>query len=390
MVNNKEKAMSNSSTLSPIKISLVAPQRVGKTTLTALVLGDTTKALPAPFKVSPATDADQDRIAKHNRALHAAIISEDFIFNPEPGIKGTGQEIVMYNFKIEFKELVQPFSLMDIPGGWFRGSQNRPPDLWERYKEQLHTSIALWVPVDSVILAEALEPAEKKKSRQLLMTTDVRDIVQEWAKYRKLNDQEPAILCFVPMKCETYFSQAMNRRIPEDFFTTFSNEYQLVLDAAKDACPHCMVYYTPVESIGCISVKYIDWNLENDEALDDDDQELPVSVIYRTIPPYYQKIAGIEALTAPIYRYGADRINHFLEERIKGTISERNRKQKELDERDLITWFLDLFGGKAEKLERIGDLTKLADALEKDLTELGAALRGLADRSVNALHAKEL
>lgn len=382
--------MASSSTLSPIKISLVAPQRAGKTTLTALVLGDTVRSLPAPFKVSPATDADQDRIAKHNRELHAAIISEDFIFNPEPGIKGTGQEIVMYTFKIEFKELVQPFSLMDIPGGWFKGSRNRPPDLWEHYKEHLHTSVALWVPIDSVILAEAQFPAEKKKSRQLLMTTDIRDIVQEWAKYRQLNEQEPAILCFVPMKCETYFSQAMNRRIPDDFFNCFLNEYQLVLDAAKEACPHCQVYYTPVESIGCISLKYMDWNLEDDAFLAWDEQELPVSVVYRTIPPYYQKIAGIEALTAPIYHYGADRINLFLEERIKGTIRERNRKQKELDKRDLVTWFLDLFGGKAEKLEKIEDLSKLADALQKDLAELGSALQGLADRSVDAPYSKEL
>lgn len=378
------------STISPINISLVAPQRVGKTTLTALVLGDTTKALPAPFKVSPGTDADQDRIAKHNRALHAAIVSEDFIFNPEPGIKGTGQEIVMYTFKIEFQELVQPFALMDIPGGWFRGSQNRPPDLWEQYKEHLHTSIALWVPIDSVILAEALDPAERKKSRQLLMTTDVRDIVQEWAKYRRLKDQEPAILCFVPMKCETYFSQAMNRRIPEHFFTGFINEYQLVLDAAKEACPHCKVYYTPVESIGCISLNHIEWNLENDEVFEVDEQTVPVSVIYKTIPPYYQKIAGIEALTAPLYRYGADRINQLLDARIKGAIRERNRKQKELDERDLFTWFLDLFGGKAEKLEKIGNLTKLADALEHDLAALGSALQELADRSVKAPYYREL
>ncbi|MDR3170254.1 MAG: hypothetical protein LBU17_01355 [Treponema sp.] len=388
--------MAESIGLSPIYISVAGPSGVGKTTIIATIMRDTTKALPAPFKVSPAAQADQARIANFNRELQAAISAGDFTFNSQ-ALAGT-QGITMYKYRIEYKDMVQqPFSIMDVPGGWLR-MENRPPDQWKQYVEHLQKSTALWIPVESPLLMEARTPNEKKKMARFLMTTDVRDVVEQWAKYRELEEHhgEPAVLCIAPMKCETYFSKAANQETPEKFFDAFMRQYAEIVKTAQESCPRCEIFYTPVESIGCVKLEKMDWCLASDDA--------PPAISYKVLEPYHQVIAGVEGLTGAIYRYGAQRIGAWFQAHHKNVDSSHNAvvnkhdaKKQEYDNRRLVTKLFDIFGGAQMKRE---ELTKLeqeagrkAEELERlstELNRLGDVLTGLGNRSDQSSYFRKL
>jgi hypothetical protein len=340
---------------------------------------DTTKAVPVPFKVSPAAQADRVRIADFNLKLQAAISARDFSFNAQ-ALDGT-QGITTYNYRIEYKDIVQQsFSIMDIPGGWLSG--NRPEDQWEQYAEHLHKSIALWVPVESPLLMEAVRTKEKRKGSLFLMMPNVRDVVEDWAKYREMERNEPAVLCMAPIKCETYFSRAANKEIPEKFFDAFIREYAEIVNLAKEICPRGEVFYTPVESIGCVKLEKMDWRLASDD-------EPPV-ISYKVLDPYYQVIAGVEGLTGEVYRYGAQRINEWLETQHHEVLNTHDTKQREYDNRGFFTWFFDLFGGAEEKQDEIAKLQKDAELKAEELRLLGDVLAKLADRSEQSPYFRKL
>jgi tetratricopeptide (TPR) repeat protein len=389
-------AMTGPTALPPIYISVAGPSGVGKTTIIATIMRDTTKALPAPFKVSPAARADQARIADFNRELQAAISSGDFTRNAQ-AMTGT-QGIAMYNYRIEYKDIIhQPFSIMDVPGGWLR-TENRPPDQWEQYEEHLQKSTALWVPVESPLLMEAKTPQEKRKMARFLMTTDVRDVVEQWAKYRETEEHcnEPAVLCIAPMKCETYFSKAVSQEIPENFFDAFTRQYAEIVETAKEHCPHCEIFYAPVESIGCVQLEKMDWYLTSDNA--------PPAISYEVLAPYHQEIAGVEGLTSSVYRYGAQRIRADIQAQRRSVFQSHNAvlkahnvKQEEYNNRNVFTKFFDTFGGSQAKKAEITQLQQEVkrkveelNRLSKELNLLSDVLIGLANRSDQSPYFRKL
>jgi GTP-binding protein EngB required for normal cell division len=374
--------MAESFKLPPIYVSVAGPSGVGKTTLIATIMRDVTNDLPAPFKVSPATLADAERIAKFNRKLQAAISAESFTFNSQ-ALGGT-QEIAVYEYRIEYKDMVQqPFDIMDIPGGWL-WVEKRPVDQWQRYEEHLHRSSSLWIPVEAPLLMEAKTPDEKNKAALFLMTTDVRDVVEQWAKYRELevHRDEPAVLCFAPIKCETYFSRASKPNIPDRFYEAFMLKYTEIVNIAKSKCPRCEIFYAPVESIGCVKLQKMDWHLKSED-------QAP-TIRYTILPPYHQVIVGVEGLTSAIYQYGAKRINDWLESIRNSAIQTGKNRQQEYDNRGFWTKVIDLFGGGEGKREEINQLEQKAKQMEGELALLGDVLAQLANRSRNCPYFRKL
>jgi hypothetical protein len=343
---------------------------------------DVTNALPAPFKVSPATRADAEHIAKFNRELQAAISAESFTFNSQ-ALHGT-QEITIYEYRIEYKDMVQqPFVIMDVPGGW--RIDGHPKDQWPRYEEHLHRSSSLWIPVEAPFLMEAKTPDEKNKAALFLMTTDVRSVVEQWAKDRELevHRDEPAVLCFAPIKCETYFSRASKPNIPDRFYEAFMRKYTEIVNIAKSKCPRCDVFYAPVESIGCVKLEKMDWHLKSED-------QAP-TIRYKILPPYYQVIAGVEGLTSAIYQYGAWLINDWLESAHNYIVQTANNKVKEYDNRGFWTKSADRLGGGGEgKREEINRLEQKAKQMEGELALLGDVLTKLANRSGNCPYFRKL
>jgi hypothetical protein len=377
--------MSNTITLPSIKISLLAPANAGKTTLIATVLRDIESAIPAPFKVSPSEASDQVRIADFNRELQASISSESFSFDPT-GIAGT-VDLGFFNYQIECNDLKQPFSMMDVPGSWLNVA-NRPADQWKRYEEHLKDSVALWIPFEAPLLMEANTPDTLKKSSRFLMTTDILPVVEQWANFRMFEGRkdEPAVLCFAPMKCESYFSKARPTIFsPADkkLFDKFMKEYSAVIATVKEKCPHCKIYYTPVESVGCVRLQDMDWHCENPS-------QFP-SIKYKVLSPYYQEIRGAQALVKPIYAYGADIIKNAIQEQHDEVDAVRQKKSAAFANRIWLQRLFDYITDEdTRKMNTINDLSDKASSLREDIDRMIEALNNLGGRSEKNSYSKEL
>jgi hypothetical protein len=250
---------------------------------------------------------------------------------------------------------------------------------------------------------EAKTPNEKKKMARFMMTTDVRDVVEQWAKYREQEEHkdEPAVLCLAPMKCETYFSKASNPETQERFFEAFIRQYTEIVNTAKEHCPRCEVFYTPVESIGCVRLEKMDWCLAAGEQVSDQ----PPAISYKVLEPYHQVIAGVEGLTSAIYRYGADRIGAWfqahhqnVDKAHNAVANAHNAKQQEYEARGFFTKFVDFWTDGDEKKQ--AEITKLdrqkklkaeeLDRLSKELKLLSDVLTKLADRSDQSPYFRKL
>ena len=77
-----------------------------------------------------------------------------------PTLPGTG-EPKKFNFYFQQAEeeasFRQPFSIMDIPGGWINPNNRISDEMekkWEAFKEHLHESRLLFVPIDATLIME--------------------------------------------------------------------------------------------------------------------------------------------------------------------------------------------------------------------------------------------
>lgn len=306
--------------LKPINISLIAPSGFGKTTLIStimkemdLTLQKTDKGRTFELDVRPKEKDDDKRLEENNRAIIEAITSGNGRIT-SVSIAGTGQ-LASYNYEIALsmqdnkRELVQPFCMMDIPGGWIN-SNNRSgietQKQWENFEKHLHESRILWIPIDSVALMEARTSNEMALRAKLMDIADVSVLAGEWAKYRV--DDDESCICFIPLKCETYKLLSENKEdsfVKEEFYKKFKEMFDNVMHEVsriKGEGAKIKLYYTPVETIGCIEKIASKWGLNN--------EKVEFSADY-TITGSARHIKGADLLLNKVYEYANNQINEM-------------------------------------------------------------------------------
>lgn len=257
--------------LKPVNISLVAPSGFGKTTLISTIMKEmdltlqrTDKDRSWELNVRPKNEEDEARLRDNNKKIVEAINSGNGRI-ASVSIEGSGA-IASYNYEIVLtapgnrKELIQPFCMMDIPGGWINPDNRLASDVskqWDDFEKHLHDSKILWIPIDAVALMEARTTKERDMQSKLMDISDVSDLAVEWAKYR--TDDEQSCICFAPLKCETYklFDDEENVEFRKKFNDMIK---QIVEDVSRaKGTANIKMYYTPVETIGCIKKISTSW-----------------------------------------------------------------------------------------------------------------------------------
>lgn len=314
--------------LKPINISLVAPSGAGKSSLISTViwyLNNGGLAKGKGFDVDSCSAADRDQLNKFNANVQATIMSKakgKIAVNVNDGTADRRK----FDFEIksdikgEDLAITQPFSIMDIPGGWIK---NPPQDKtgYNEFKNHLHESQVLWVPIEAPFFMEAVTNDQNAYAAFHLDIDSVRNFVSEWAQYRK-EKNEKCSLFFVPIKCETYFSKG-NGESAALVRKRFMEIYKGVIDKTHELCPKCDIFYTPIETIGCIKINDSEW--EKLETPTSDGMAAVLKAEYIIVPPNVREIAGAEALTQTIFSYASEIISTTLEE-------SKREKQKELKE----------------------------------------------------------
>ena len=327
--------------LKPIKISLVAPSGFGKTTLLSTIMEEmnlnlkrTNKGKTYTLSVHPKDESDQQRLVDCQKKIHEAIIIGEAGNMIDKIIAGSGQ-IDTYDYEIDLatpdnkKRIVQPFCMMDIPGGWINTKNRVNTDIkaqWENFLEHLHESRILWIPIDAVALMETQTAQERALQAELMDVIDIKNLAVEWAQYRTDADVQEACICFVPVKGESY---KLVEEKNGDFREKFNKMFEIVIDSVAKVNPSIKTSVVPVDTIGCIkkvSAKWVKSFVDVEKGIEITNaaavksaglhnmQEKVVLTEKFRITGSARKIAGADKLLSKVYEYAYEQINNMEEQ----------------------------------------------------------------------------
>lgn len=363
----------------PVQVAMMGPTRAGKTTLLTAILADGRKSFTGTtVRIGAADRQTEARIQKNDDELKGSLDAGEF----RPGsLRGT-REVQRFNI------LVSPgvqgegvrFEFLDFPGRDL-DPRTRNSARWAEVQEFLAGSTALLVPVDTTVFMEASETRHRQEIPRVLRLSAVRDAIQEWVKERQDVENEPSLVIFAPVKCESYFSDNGGYRdVSRELFARFREIYEEVITAAKTELRQVRIAYVPVDSLGCVEVESVRW--VRDEEPEADTDAITPDIEYMVRPGKSRRVLGaVDVLVLLVgqvveaKREMQQRDAEDAERRARHAVSERDRKRR--------FWarVRSRFNGTAERRRVLAaQATQEAQRQLRRLNEYDAVLAGLAEQ----------
>jgi hypothetical protein len=372
-----------------VRVALVGPSRVGKTTLLTAILSETERLL-AGTPVSVVVDEQTDtRVRRNRRDLRRAIELREFDAAALAGNRAVSHYrvalVVSGSTPGGGTDVEVPFYVLDYPGGWLdperRGRSSEAREQWPQCQAHIRNSVMLLVPIDSAVLMEASTPTQRAAVLDLLALEDVERMGREWAKSRNASQgrDEPAVLVLAPLKCEKYFDDnggrgrraaELRQRVRERYSDLISIVRE---ETTKRALPVRFVY-APVDTYGCAELMEARWTDEGGDHL-----EFTAHYAFRGQPPQLSvKAAGtvMQELCRCVME-GRERLE-ALQERDRQAVYDRQLDRK-LEDKGFLGTISYYVSGEAWD-NRMGRQSALADvsAIQQRRAILAAAMRQVA------------
>ena len=249
-----------------VKLGLVGPRGVGKTSLVTALIAVGTKSLggtPVSLEANPRSKA---RIDKFEAKLRGSLRVGDF---ESPALEPSKDlDSLEFDLSVDRDPSVGVgFDILDFPGGWL--GQDNPPAGYEELLNHIDQSAILLVPIDATYLIEARLPWVKRGLDAALQATTVERLVRNWATSRNREDNrlEPAALFLVPVKCESYLTDnGGNRDRADELYARVLDVYGEAIQAARDETPDTEldVWYCPVDTLGDVELERGEWTEDTD------------------------------------------------------------------------------------------------------------------------------
>lgn len=367
----------------PIQVAMMGPARAGKTTLLTALLADGRKSFTGTtVRIGAADTQTEARIQKNDDELKGSLDAGEF----RPGkLRGT-REVQRFNV------LVSPgvqgegvrFEFLDFPGGDL-DPRTRNSARWAEVQEFLAGSTVLLVPVDATVFMEAAEARHRREIPRILRLSAVRDAIQEWAKERRDLENEPSLVIFAPVKCESYFSDNGGYRdASRELFARFREIYEEVIEAAKEELARVRIAYVPVDSLGCVEVESVRWVPDEEPGADAD--ALTPDVEYLVRPGKKRRVLGaVDVLVLLVgqiveaKREIQKRDAEGAERKARHAVAERDRKRRFWER------VRSRFNGTAELRRTLAaQASQEAQRQLRRLNEYDAVLVGLAEQPEGA------
>ncbi|MGH3864930.1 MAG: hypothetical protein ACRDQ4_02125 [Pseudonocardiaceae bacterium] len=280
-----------------IRVTMMGPARVGKTTLLTAIL-ENARALLAgtPVTIRPTDIPTEERLRKNDNELTADLLAGEFRAGSLSGTREVSRYCMSISPGVAGEGLQMEF--LDFPGGLLIPSErNARPVEWGEIQSFLRVSTAMLIPVDAVVLMESKSLDEKRAVPDLLGLGDVRNVAEEWAINRKLNSDQPGTLIVSPVKCESYFTDNGNRGIGRmgTLFKRVQDIYGDVIDTVHSEAPNVQIIYAPVDSIGCVELVKPRWRPTLNQSLEPDPEFL-------VRPPGRRRVLGADDVLVPLVR----------------------------------------------------------------------------------------
>jgi hypothetical protein len=284
------------------RISLLGPFRIGKTTLITALFGGTQDLMAGTgVTIRPADPVTRANLAQNRQQLDGAILDGEF----------TAASLMATMDPFTFRLKLDPgvpdaeinIELLDFPGGWVNSADPllQAADDWRECREFITQSTILVIPVDATLLMEAALASHRKAALRLLCIAQVEEVARDWAIERSRRRAEPAQVAFCPIKCESYFDDNGGmRNMSADLSRRFRETYHSVIKAIKDEAPHATALYVPIDTIGCVEVKSVDWSADQGTG------QITFAASYRTREPRRISRVGEADLVRGICRHLVD------------------------------------------------------------------------------------
>lgn len=362
-----------SNEVSEFKIAMVAPSRIGKTSLVTAVLQDTKELLiGTPLSIKPQDAKTSARINQHVNQLRGSLREREFDSGAMSGteasfefnllLSGQAQEDHSLNLKV-----------LDFPGGWLpcllhgEGTQEQ-----RDCADFVRLASVLLLAVDASLVMEASSSRERRAIDTILNISETEEIVEAWAKARHEVPGEPALIIICPVKCESYFKDNGGcRDSSEDLYLKIRQLYGKLVDIIiVEASGRIEMLYMPVDTIGCVEFSHADWA--------DLDSNTPLfRPSFRVRSPAKQNVRGASdillAMARQILRYR----EKIQDEKAKSLSQEAEEAIKRAQDKSIFQHIYSFFGVKTNDEKYAYSAKRNADeALKaaKNTTELVHAL----------------
>lgn len=246
------------------KVALLGPTRSGKTSLISSALAEAQEFLrgtPANFR---AVGGTLKRLQENRQELDGALSAGTF----NPGALAGSQDRTYYDLSLSVGKSMLPIQILDYPGGWLTDNSQE----FEEIRDWITECHILIIPVDAVVAMECRGVEQTVAARHRLNIAAIEDAAQEWARHKVANKSSGTIL-FVPVKCESYFSDHGGRR---DLSTELRNRVlgetysRVIKKVADESAVNQMInaFYMPVDTMGCVDLIAADWEEAPDGKLE--------------------------------------------------------------------------------------------------------------------------
>lgn len=284
------------------KISIIGPTRVGKTSLIAAMLEKSQELLAgSPVSMKPAGSATEKRLQLHFNERQGALMAREF----NPGaLRGT-QEKFVFDVILDAGFDCVNVGFIDYPGAWLDAA-TRTDQMRNRWENEcipwINDSTILLVPIDAAVLMEAILPKHRMAVPSLLNIHMVAEVTRLWAKLRRQKEEEPGLLLFCPLKCETYFNDNSGMRDDsKELFQRFETVYDHVLEAVRQelqGTSHVSLMYSPIDTYGCVELLKSDWRPDSHAPTG-----LDFSATYKVRLPTKIKVKGADTILIALCKH---------------------------------------------------------------------------------------
>lgn len=248
--------------VSEFKIAMIAPSRIGKTSLVTAVLQDTKELLSGtPLSIRPADAKTSARINQHANQLRGSLREREFDAGAMSGTEASFEFNLSLNSPGQ-EENGLNLKFLDFPGGWLpnllheEGSEEQ-----RKCAEFVRQASVLLLVVDASLIMEASSSREKRAIDSILNIAETEQIVEEWAKARHELPTEPALVIICPVKCESYFKDnGVGCDKSEELYQKIWQLYEDLVNTIIDEDPgEIGILYMPVDTVGCVKFSHADW-----------------------------------------------------------------------------------------------------------------------------------
>lgn len=353
------------------RIGMLGPSGVGKTSLVTAILQQSLMLMASGgLPMRPVGRATEERLDRNQQDLYSHLISGTFSTD---AVRTTAEP---FNFRLQIayeSQALIDIELRDFPGGWMidQETSGRTGSDWADLRGFLAMATILLVPVDSVLLMEATGAGRQRALSRLAALDEMKAAVGEWALARGSNPDEPALVVFCPVKCESYFDDNGGERdLSAQLRQQITQAYAAVLQTVREKAPNARILYAPVDTIGCVELTGVEWRGEFE----------PVAS-YRIREPEKISRAGASDVVRALYRQ-LFRIRRAALAVEAGDFDEAAREARELAEerfglfRQFWLW---ISGERAVRRQAASAAAAQATAATQRVGELDELLLGIGD-----------